>query len=64
MKGFVIFACVCVAWGAPASNKGKLRFYLFLNSLLKYSLFSDVDHLYNDKKSIMNRRQIYELVCL
>lgn len=23
MKGFVIFACVCAAWGAPALNKDK-----------------------------------------
>lgn len=57
MKGFVIFACVCAAWGAPALNKGKLRFYLYLNSLLKHRLFSEADSVFNDRKLTMILRK-------
>lgn len=50
MKGFVLFACVCAAWGAPALNKGKFRFYLFQKSLLKHHLFSEADSVFDDRK--------------
>lgn len=60
MKGFVLFACVCAAWGAPALNKGKFRFYLFQKSLLKHHLFSEADSVFDDRKLTIILRKFYE----
>lgn len=59
MKGFVLFACVCAAWGAPALNKGKFRFYLFQKSLLKHDLFSEADSVFDDRKLTIIWRTFY-----
>lgn len=59
MKGFVLFACVCAAWGAPALNKGKFRFYLFKFFLLKHHLFSEADSVFDDRKLTIIWRTFY-----
>lgn len=59
MKGFVLFACVCAAWGAPALNKGKFRFFLFQKSLFKHHLFSEADSVFDDRKVTIIWRKFY-----